>query len=202
MPLKPQFIHVFRAKNGLEIRVRAMLPSDAPYLVDIFEHMSAESRYLRFNLPMQDPDPDWVRMQAERLAYLPPYEGRAWLAFADLPDAPETAVGGIRYMALTPDSAEVALVVRDDLQALGIGSSLIEFAAKKAYSEGYRKLVGIIQSANLPLWRSLKGLAIPMTTSRDGAATVIEVDLQEAVLLRWRAADKSETAAEPDDKQK
>ena len=200
MPLRRQFVHTFCARNGLEIHVRPMSPADAPYLVDIFEHMSAESRYLRFNLPLRDPDPDWVRSQAERLAYLPPYEGRAWLAFADLPDAPETAVGGIRYMALTPDSAEVALVVRDDLQALGIGSSLIEFAAKKAYSEGYRKLVGIIQSTNLPLWRSLKGLAIPMTTSRDGAATVIEVDLEEAVLLRWRTIEMREPTDEDYDK--
>lgn len=193
MPFRRQFIHSFCARNGLEIRVRPMWPADSPYLVDIFEHMSADSRYLRFNMPLDAPDPDWVRRQAERLSYLPPYQGRAWLAFADLPDAPETAVGGIRYMALTPDSAEVSLVVRDDLQGLGIGTNLIEFAAKKAYSEGYRELVGIIQSTNLPLWRSLKGMGIPMTTLREGPVSVITVDLQETVLGRWRSADRDET---------
>jgi hypothetical protein len=76
---------------------------------------------------------------------------------------------------------------------LGIGTNLIEFAAKKAYSEGYRALVGIIQSTNLPLWRSLKGMDIPMTTLREGPVSVITVDLQETILGRWRSADRDET---------
>jgi GNAT superfamily N-acetyltransferase len=186
MPVQRQFIHRFSAENGLAIRVRAMWPTDAPYLVDIFEHMSAQSRYLRFNLPLQDPDPDWVREQAERLSYLRPYEGRAWLAFADLPEQPEAPVGGVRYVAVSHDSAEVALAVRDDLQGLGIGTNLLEFAARKAYSEGYRKLTGVIHSTNLPLWRSLKRLGVPIKTVRDGSTTILEVDLEAAELFRWR----------------
>jgi GNAT superfamily N-acetyltransferase len=184
--MERQIIHTCCAKNGLEVRVRQLCPSDAPYLIDIFDHMSAESRYLRFNLPLADPDPDWVREQAERLAYIRPYEGRAWLAFADLPDQPEAAVGGVRYMAISHERAEVALVVRDDLQGLGIGTNLLAFAGRKAYFEGYRKLVGIIQSANLPLWRSLQHLNVPLLKRREGGITIIEVNLEAPELFSWR----------------
>lgn len=200
MPLRRQFVHTFHARNGLEIRIRPLWPADAPLLVDLFEHMSAESRYLRFNLPLPHPDPDWVRDQAERLAYIPPYKGRAWLAFADLEDGPDTPVGGVRYMALTTDSAELSLVVRDDLQGLGIGTGLLEFAAKKAYSEGYQKMVGTIHSTNLPLWRSLKRLGVPMTIRREGAATIIEVDAQETVQGRWRKPNQNELSEKHYDK--
>lgn len=189
--MEPSVIHTFCAKNGLEVRVRQLCPGDALYLVDIFDHMSAESRYHRFNVPLAHPDPDWVREQAERLAYVRPYEGRAWLAFADLPDQPEAAVGGVRYMAISPEHAEVALVVRDDLQGLGIGTNLLAFAGRKAYFEGYRKLVGIIQGANLPLWHSLQHLGVPLLKRREGALTIVEVDLEAPELFAWRTPRKS-----------
>ena len=190
--MHPQIIHTFNATNGLEVRVRQMVPSDAPYLVDIFDHMSAESRYLRFNLPLSHPDPDWVRQQAESLAYLRPYEGRGWLAFADLPDHAEAPVGGVRYMAVSLECAEVALVVRDDLQGLGIGTNLLAFAGRKAYFEGYRKLIGVIQCANLPLWRSLQHLVLPVVTRREGATTIIEVNLEAPELFSWRTSQTTD----------
>jgi GNAT superfamily N-acetyltransferase len=167
----------FRADNGLEVRTRQLCADDVPYLLAIFEKMTAHSRYLRFNEPLNDPDPDWLREQAARLADIPPDEGCGWLAFADLPGEPDAPVGGIRFIRLSEAVAEVSLVIRDDLQGLGIGTSLLDFASREAYARGYRKLVGVVQSVNLPLLRSLKRLGIPTTRQRDGSLIYIEADL-------------------------
>jgi GNAT superfamily N-acetyltransferase len=183
--MHPQYVHQFYAENGLLIRVRPMTASDGPYLVDLFAHLGSDSRYRRFNLPLDEPDEAWVQQQADAMAALPPFKGRAWLAFAALPDEEETIVGGIRYVSLTPDSAEMALSVRDDLQGFGIGTELIIFAGRKAYAAGMRTLVGYVQSGNRALWASLDHLQIPVQRFSEGPVTRIEVDLRRAKVFHW-----------------
>lgn len=181
-----QYDHQFRAQNDLLIRVRRMRADDAPYLVALFEHLSAESRYRRFNIPLKDPDPDWVARQAAQMADLPPEEGRAWLAFSDLPGGTNTPVAGIRYVRLSEDRAEVALVVRDDLQGKGIGTELIRYAGIQAFSSGIRVLAGLVQSTNQALWHSLQNLGVPIHTRTAGSHTELEVDLRQALIARWK----------------
>ena len=44
-----------RTKEGLLLHIRHIQDSDAPYLVDLFEHMGPESRYRRFLQPLDNP---------------------------------------------------------------------------------------------------------------------------------------------------
>lgn len=194
--MREQAIYQFTAENGLFIWVRPLRPADAPLLLDLFEHMSAQSRYQRFNLPLVDPDPDWLRKRAEQLAYVRPVDGRAWLAFADLPEQPEAPVAGIRYAYVAVKSAEISLVVRDDLQNLGIGTELLKFAGRKAYADGVDRLSGVVQSMNRALWHSLRNLDVPFQTVRDGSQTLIEVDLRAAEVFHWKpSADSNSMSA-------
>lgn len=190
--MREQAIYHFHAENGLPVWLRPLKPTDAPYLIDLFEHMSADSRYQRFNIPLPDPDPDWVLRQAEKMAYIRPAHGRAWLAFADLPEQAEAPIAGIRYIRVSLDTAEVSLVVRDDLQNLGIGSELLKFAGRKAYAEGMNRLLGVVQSLNQALWRSLQKLDVPLQRRREGANTIVEVDLREAEVFQWKSAEDAE----------
>ena len=47
MPTYPS-VYTFLTKNDMVVRVRPLLAEDAPYLVDLFENMSQDSRYSRF----------------------------------------------------------------------------------------------------------------------------------------------------------
>lgn len=187
--MREQAIYRFQTTSGLVVRVRPLKPTDGPLLLDLFEHMSADSRYLRFNVPLPDPDPDWVLARAEKLAYVRPAEGKAWLALADLPDQPDAPVAGVRYHYLTLSCAELSLVVRDDLHSLGIGTELLKFAARQAYAEGLNYLVGVVQSMNRALWHSIRNLDVPLQRERDGALTLIKVDLRQAELFRWKPGE-------------
>lgn len=51
----------FSTRDGLLVRVRPEEEGDTPYLVDLFNRLSADSRYLRFSKSMVDPDPERVR---------------------------------------------------------------------------------------------------------------------------------------------
>ena len=184
--MSSEYVHHFYADNGMQIRIRPMTRRDAPYLVALFERLSPDSRYQRFNLPLEQPEASWVQQQADAIAALPPARGRGWLAFAALPDEGYTIVAGIRYVYLNDDSAEIALSVRDDLQGLGIGSGLIAFAGSRAYAAGIRTLVGYAQRSNKGLWASLERLRVPVERFSDGPMTRIEVDLRQADLFHHR----------------
>ena len=86
-------------------------------------------------------------------------------------------MGGIRCLRISDELAEISLVVWDDLQGIGIGSNLLDYACRKAYTRGFKRVIGIVQSYNVQLWHSLKRLGIPTTRQREGTMVLIEADL-------------------------
>lgn len=171
--------YMFYSKEGDRLSVRPLLPEDAHFLVDLFEHMGPDSRFLRFNLSLKDPDPEHVRSAAQRMARVDRTRDGAWLAFTDLPDQPNAPVAGARYIRLDPESAEVALAVRDDMQNRGIGTQLLIYLAEQARKSGVHRLVATIQRSNRRLFHILKKAELDLTYESEGSYTTIVVNLVE-----------------------
>jgi len=161
------------------LRIRPLKPEDARYLVNLFEHMGQESRYLRFNLALTDPSPDLVWAEAERLARIDPEQDGAWLVFADLPDQPEAPIAGARFVRTDETTAEVSIAVRDDMQNQGVGSHLLPFVIEQARVAGVCKLTAAIQRNNRPLWYLLKRSGLKLEITYDGSTAVVETDLAD-----------------------
>jgi GNAT superfamily N-acetyltransferase len=178
LPLFDQ-MRTFRAKNGLLLRIRSLQPEDARHLVNLFDHMGQESRYLRFNLALTDPSPDLVWAEAERLARIDPEQDGAWLVFADLPDQPEAPIAGARFVRTDETTAEVSMAVRDDLQNQGVGSHLLRFVIEQARAAGVGKLTAAIQRNNRPLWYLLKHSGLKLEITYDGSTALVETDLAD-----------------------
>jgi acetyltransferase len=159
-----------------------MQPDDAQNLVDIFEHMSPESRYLRFHEALTHASSQLVRETAAEFATMPPEKGKGWLAFADLPDQPCAPIGGVRYVRLAndPGAAEVALTVRDDLHGQGIGRELLKVLTAQARAEGLRKLIAIIQADNRAVLKLLSAAPIPIERTFENGEIYMEADLTAA----------------------
>ena len=168
-------IDSFEAKNGMLVRVRPLLPQDAPYLVDLFEHMSADSRYLRFNQPLANVAPERVWTEAENIAHLEPQIG--FIAFADLPEQSDVPIGVARCVCLGDGLAETAVSVRDDMQNQGIGSNLLGLLVKEAQAQGITNLLATIQNANRAIIHILNRLPYPYTRKTIGPDTELELDL-------------------------
>jgi GNAT superfamily N-acetyltransferase len=152
-----------------------MQPEDAVHLVDIFEHMSLDSRYTRFNMAMPAPDPERVQQEAAEMTDFERPKSNGWLAFADLPDRPDTPVAGIRYIHTAPAEAEISLSVRDDMQNKGIGTALFNFLIEEARKAGIKRLVGLAQRNNRPLLKLLNKVSLPMKRTPDGSFIHLEV---------------------------
>jgi acetyltransferase len=175
--------HTFFSNEDHLIVVRPLQQADAHHLVDLFEHMGPDSRYLRFNLSLVDPDPEYVRDEARRMAVVDPDIDGAWLAFTDLPGQKNAPIGGVRYVRLDQETAEAALVVRDDMQNKGIGSGLLAFLADRARDAGIRRLVATIQRANRALLHILNNSTLQVTFESEGSYTTIVAELVEPAAI-------------------
>jgi acetyltransferase len=165
----------FETKNGLSVRVRPLLRQDTPHLVDLFDHMSADSRYSRFHQPLQNVAPERVWTEAKNIAHTEPQIG--FIAFADLPDQPDAPIGVARCVCLGNGVAETAVSVRDDMQNQGIATRLVNIMAEEAKKQGISKLVATIQNSNKAILYVLNRLPHPYTCHRVGAEIELELDL-------------------------
>lgn len=175
--MNQEYVHEFRSKDGLLLKIRPLQPSDAHHLVDLFEHMGPESRFLRFNLALPNPDPELVWSEARRLAAVDPDKDGAWLVFADLPDRKDVPVAGGRYMHLENGVAEASLAVRDDMQRQGIGHELLLFMIRQARERGVKRLVATVQRGNRPLWHLLQSVDMEFEMESQGSYSTIALDL-------------------------
>lgn len=180
---KHRIVHRFSTDQGLEVRVYRLHPEDADLLIGLFEHMSPQSRYLRFNEFLDHPDADYVRRRAEALAEVDPRLGAAWVALADLPGEPNAPVAGARFVRSGKRGvAEVSVAVRDDMQHQGIGSHLLVFAAKRAKESGIHTLAASFHTSNRAIWALLAGAPFQVKTEIRGPETDALVDLDSATL--------------------
>ncbi len=197
MLTKPSTL-TFRTKTGLEVYIRPLSPEDVPYLTDLFAHLGLDSRYMRFNETLSNPDPETVQAGARQIAHMRPEEGAAWLAFADLPDQPHAPLGGVRFVCIEPGVAEVSVTVRDDMQGQGIGSVLLELLVREARKAGIHTLTAVIQHTNSSVWQLIKKSGLPCHRHSIDAFVQVTIDIAAESGSAVVAEPDSAIRAEPD----
>ncbi len=138
--------------DGREVLVRTISPDDKTKLSAAFERLSPESRYRRFFAPLE-------RLSTRDLIYLTELDHHDHEALVAVEPDSEWIVGVARYVrAEDPAEAEVAVVVADPWQGLGVGSALLERLVERARAEGVVQFVAIALSENeeaLEMFRNL-----------------------------------------------
>lgn len=171
----------FFSKEGHEIRVRRVEASDTAYLVDIFEHMSSESRYKRYNQVLDDVEPARVWEEAKRIAGADAGMNRCLIAFTDLPEGTAVPVGAARLVETDAGVAEVAISLRDDFQNTGIGRELMRLLALEARDAGYKTLTASIRNDNPGIWKVFKSLPFEVFRVPDGSFSEVTIQLDNQV---------------------
>jgi len=167
----------FRSRAGHFVRVRPLHFDDAPLLVDIFEHMTAESRYKRYHQSLDHVDPDRVQQEAINIAQADSSSNWGLIAFAHLPNRLNVPVGAVRFVRTAPHEAEVAISIRDDFQNVGIGKQLMHLLAETASKMGLQRLIADIQNNNTPIWHVFKSLPYDIQRLPEGAYSHIVISL-------------------------
>jgi L-amino acid N-acyltransferase YncA len=129
-----QFDRPVALRDGTRVRLRPIVPGDAPKLVALYDRLSRDTRYHRFFSAMRRLPPDWAR-------FLATVDYRTRLALvAESPDDADALIAVARYEpAGASDTAEVAFVVQDDWQDRGLGSVLFGELLRAAAANGIRR---------------------------------------------------------------
>lgn len=149
--------------DGRRVVFRPILPEDKAQLQEGLQHLSAESKYMRFFSPIDH----FTESQLRYLTEIDYEDHFAWIAV--LPD--EVGVPGIgvaRWIRLKdrPDLAEGAVVVVDEMQGMGIGKTLLWLAGRSAIERGIRAFQVWTLGDNRPVHHLLEDIgARPVQSS-------------------------------------
>jgi acetyltransferase len=183
----------FVSKTLRTIKARPLWPEDAPYLVDLFENMSAESRYSRFLQSVDHVGLERVWTEAETISHMTQDSGRGLIAFADLPDRKDAPVAAARYVRLGDNKAEMAVSVRDDMQNMGIGTYLLARLVEQAEADGIDQLVGVVNNGNTLIWAVMNKLGRRIERQPDDGYSLVILHVREPAAL---IVDGVDTAAD------
>jgi acyl-CoA synthetase (NDP forming)/GNAT superfamily N-acetyltransferase len=176
-------------RDGTMARLRPATPDDEQALLALMQRLSVHTLYLRFFSASPRPSTWYVEQVVA--------QSRTHSALVAERLGEVVAVASWTRMEADPDVGDVALLVDDEHQALGLGSLLLEHLARLAWTQGLRSLHADVlaeNSAMIHLFRH-SGLPVTVTSHHD----VLTVDLlvapspalSDAVLAREAVAERA-----------
>lgn len=134
-------------RDGRTVTLRAVRPEDAGEIVQAFERLSAQSRYLRFMQHKRELDPQALARGVD------PVPGREFALVATVPayDGYDI-VGAARYVASAqPKTCEFSITVAEDWRGAGLATTLLRRLMLRARRDGYRAIEGFVLADNAPM---------------------------------------------------
>jgi RimJ/RimL family protein N-acetyltransferase len=170
----------FVTEQGIRIRTRLIQPEDADLLIELFHHLSLDTKRRRFNIGLQNVEEKRIQEVAQLLAGVDNRtSGGAILGFVTDPTEELITVARLARPENHPDSptAEVAVVVRDDYQGQGIGTQMLKQLITLARQMKIKTLTAAIQSDNTAIFRILNKLSIPVDMHTSHGETEISINI-------------------------
>ncbi|GEM_PF-333152 len=175
-PLAPVTL---KLRDDRRVNVRHICPEDADRLVELFWRLSADTRWRRFFVPLDNVDSELVRRTARRMAAI---DRRCEVALAAVAceDGHERIVAVARFACpkAADETVEGSIVVRDDYQGAGLGSQLLHLLIRAARMRGLRTMTIFTQGDNPAILTIIRRMGVPYTTSF--ATGVYEITLHLA----------------------
>jgi RimJ/RimL family protein N-acetyltransferase len=141
--------------GGTRIRVRPIVPEDKPLLVDGLRRLSRRSAFQRFMSPK-------VSFSQAELRYLTEVDQHDHIALVAVDaDHPSRLIAVARCVRVAPDTADIAVVVGDPWQGMGLGRRLADEVARRARATGVERIAGTMLADNRAAFRLMRGIGFP-----------------------------------------
>ena len=168
----------FTTQQGQKLYFRLMLSDDEPLMQEFRTHLSDESLSRRFHVDAYRITPDKVQETIAELMQVDSVVRTALMALYR--DEMGEHIVGVARLARLPDdkteqSAEVAVIVRDDFHHQGVGRELLKRSLRLARQMGIRNWVAYIQTDNLGALRLFRSLELPIKSHTSYGATEIQI---------------------------
>lgn len=150
--------------GGLHYLIRPIQANDRERVIGLFNHLSPESRYLRFAHAISKLPDDFL----DDILHLDYKKEMALVAVITNYSGAEEIVGIARYV--TPpkkSSCEFSLSVSDSLTAHGIGTHLMLDLIAHAKEHGLQEILGYVLSKNLKMLHLVSDLGFQISNLDD-----------------------------------
>jgi GNAT superfamily N-acetyltransferase len=136
--------------DGTLVTIRPIEPEDKRLLVEGLRRLSPEATFKRFLSPK-------ARFTDAELRYLTEVDGRDHIAYVGVHGDVLVALG--QLVRTDADTADIAILVWDEWQGLGLGRWLARRLADGAAAAGVTRIAGTMLADNRPALRILKGVS-------------------------------------------
>ena len=157
-----RYAAVERLRNGALLEIRALRPDDRAGMLAVIGRASKETLYRRFFGPNQS-------FSEREIEFFLNVDFTSHVALVALlaEDGRQVIVGGARYIVSRPGCAELAFVIDDLHQKLGIATLLITHLIKLARAAGLKEFVAEVLPENQPMLKVFTRCGLAMTTRRE-----------------------------------
>ena len=166
----PAIRQSYTARDGTEVTIRAMEPTDRDREQAFIHNLSSQSKRFRFFTAIKDLSPRML----DRLTHVDYPRELALVATIGRDDA-EQQIGVARYApGSTADCVEFAVVVADEWHGRGIGGNLLHCLFAEAEKAGATEMEGFVLRTNSEMLQLAKELGFDVS-QYPGDAKVVQV---------------------------
>jgi acetyltransferase len=177
-PYPSQYCKTWTTKSGADVLIRPIRPEDEPMMIEFHQTLSGQSVYNRY-FHMMQLDQRVAHERLTRTCFID-YD-REMALVAEQEDGAKGSRQIVGIARLTKvrgtNEGEVAVIVSDPYQKLGIGSELVRCLLDVARREKLARLVATVLPENRPMQRLFKNLGFQLRYSREEEAVEAEVTL-------------------------
>jgi acetyltransferase len=139
-PYPAQYVYPWTMKNGVEVLIRPIRPEDERMMARFHESLSDQTVFLRY-FHMENLSSRVAHERLLRKCFIDYDSEMALVAEARAGGAPEIAAVGRLSRERDSRAGELAVLVADRAQRLGLGTELIRRLIEVARSEGFDRIV-------------------------------------------------------------
>lgn len=143
-PYPKKYEAIWRLRDGRTVLLRPIKPEDEPLWLKMFQSFSDDSIRYRFFRVIKD-TPHEMRVRYCNIDY-----DREIAIVAELTQDGERKIMGVVRVSIEPDGkiGEIAFIVADPWQGLGLGSKLVDHVIEICKDKGLETLYGVILHDN------------------------------------------------------
>jgi RimJ/RimL family protein N-acetyltransferase len=153
-------------RNGRVVHVRAMVPADEAEILQAFERLGSQSRYMRFMHSVREVNRQRLR---DTLASLPA-KGLSITATIPAEDGIDIVGGATFIVGPGPETCEFAISVAEAWGGAGLGRELMTALIEAARRRGLREMEGFVLAENQPMLRLAARLGFAVARDPDDYA--------------------------------
>jgi acetyltransferase len=156
-------------RNGRTVHLRTITPGDEGELLQAFDRLGSQARYMRFMHSVREANRTRLR---QALASVPE-KGMAIVATVPAADGIDIVGSASFAIGADPLECEFAISVTDAWAGAGLGRTLMEALVAAAKRRGLREMTGFVLAENRPMLGLAARLGFEVTRDPDDYAVRI-----------------------------